>query len=112
MSSSSLLLTGDARGDQIVDGLKRAGRLNGGTFEVDVLKVPHHGSENNIDSNFVETVIARDYVFCGNGSSGNPNIEVIGLMFRRRLAASSEAVPLLVQQQQGRLCQTGTHGLG
>jgi beta-lactamase superfamily II metal-dependent hydrolase len=86
--SSSLLLTGDARGDQIVDGLKGAGRLNGGTFEVDVLKVPHHGSENNIDSDFVETVIARDYVFCGNGSSGNPNTDVIEMMFRRRLAAS------------------------
>jgi hypothetical protein len=62
--------------------------LNGGTFEVDVLKVPHHGSENNIDSDFVEAVIARDYVFCGNGFSGNPNIDVIGMMFRRRLAAS------------------------
>jgi beta-lactamase superfamily II metal-dependent hydrolase len=89
-SSASLLLTGDARGDQIVDGLKKAGRLNGETFEVDVLKVPHHGSENNIDSDFVETVIARDYVFCGNGSSGNPNIDVIGMMFRRRLAASQK----------------------
>jgi beta-lactamase superfamily II metal-dependent hydrolase len=87
--SSSLLLTGDARGDQIIDGLKSVGRLeDGGTFEVDVLKVPHHGSENNIDSDFVETVIARDYVFCGNGSSGNPNTDVIGMMFRRRLAAS------------------------
>jgi beta-lactamase superfamily II metal-dependent hydrolase len=89
-NSSSLLLTGDARGDQIVDGLKSAGRLNGGTFEVDVLKVPHHGSENNIDSDFVETVIARDYVFCGNGSHGNPNTDVIGMMFRRRLAASQK----------------------
>jgi beta-lactamase superfamily II metal-dependent hydrolase len=89
-SSASLLLTGDARGDQIVDGLKKAGRLNGETFEVDVLKVPHHGSENNIDSDFVETVIARDYVFCGNGSSGNPNVDVIGMMFRRRLAASQK----------------------
>jgi len=88
--SSSLLLTGDARGDQIIDGLKSAGRLDGGTFEVDVLKVPHHGSENNIDSDFVETVLARDYVFCGNGSSGNPNTDVIGMMFRRRLAASQK----------------------
>jgi beta-lactamase superfamily II metal-dependent hydrolase len=87
-NSASLLLTGDARGDQIVDGLKSAGRLNGGTFEVDVLKVPHHGSENNIDSDFVETVIARDYVFCGNGFRENPNTDVIGMMFRRRLAAS------------------------
>ena len=86
--TSSLLLTGDARGDQITDGLKQAGRLVDGKFEVDVLKVPHHGSENNIDSDFVEAVIARDYVFCGNGSSGNPNHKVIEMMFRRRLAAS------------------------
>jgi hypothetical protein len=86
--SESLLLTGDARGDQIVDGLKQAGRLNGGTIEVGVMKVPHHGSENNIDSDFVEAVIARDYVFCGNGFSGNPNTKVVEMMFRRRRAAS------------------------
>ena len=87
--STSLLLTGDARGDQIVEGLKQAGRLDAdGKIEVDILKVPHHGSENNIDSDFVEAVIARDYVFCGNGSSGNPNHKVIEMMFRRRLAVS------------------------
>jgi beta-lactamase superfamily II metal-dependent hydrolase len=93
--TTSVLLTGDARGDQIVDGLKAAGRLNGGTIEVDVLKVPHHGSENNIDSDFVEAVLARDYVFCGNGFSNNPNIDVIGMMFRRRLAASPKAFRFL-----------------
>jgi hypothetical protein len=87
-ATASLLLTGDARGDQIIDGLQQAGRLVNGTIEVDVLKVPHHGSENNIDSDFVEAVIARDYVFCGNGYSGNPNHKVIEMMFRRRLAAS------------------------
>lgn len=87
---TSLLLTGDARGDQIVDGLRAAGRLTNGTFDVDVLKVPHHGSENNVDSDFVETVIARDYVFCGNGSHDNPNVDVIEMMFRRRLAVSQK----------------------
>jgi beta-lactamase superfamily II metal-dependent hydrolase len=86
--SDSLVLTGDARGDQIVEGLKQAGRLNGGTIEVGVMKVPHHGSENNIDSDFVEAVIARDYVFCGNGFSENPNTKVVEMMFRRRHAAS------------------------
>lgn len=87
-STTSLLLTGDARGDQIVDGLAATGRLTDGKMTVDILKVPHHGSENNIDSDFVEAVIARDYVFCGNGSSGNPNRDVVEMMFRRRLAAS------------------------
>jgi beta-lactamase superfamily II metal-dependent hydrolase len=87
---TSLLLTGDARGDQVVDGLRAAGRLTSGKFEVDVLKVPHHGSEHNIDSDFVEAVIARDYVFCGNGFKSNPNRDVVDMMFRRRLAASSK----------------------
>ena len=32
----------------------------------------HHGSKNNVDSDFVDTVIARDYVFCGNGEHENP----------------------------------------
>jgi beta-lactamase superfamily II metal-dependent hydrolase len=84
----SILLTGDARGDQILDGLTATGRLAGGTFEVDVLKVPHHGSENNIDSDFCDTVIARDYIFCGNGEHENPDLQVIEMMARRRLAAA------------------------
>jgi beta-lactamase superfamily II metal-dependent hydrolase len=80
----SVLLTGDARGDQIVDGLRAAGRLTGPTFRVDVLKVPHHGSENNIDSDFCDAVIARDYVFCGNGEHLNPDLRVVEMMGRRR----------------------------
>jgi hypothetical protein len=52
-----------------------------------VLKVPHHGSENNIDSDFCDAVIAKDYVFCGNGEHENPNREVVKMMARRRLAA-------------------------
>jgi hypothetical protein len=85
--SESVLLTGDARGDQIVDGLKETGHLTDGTFAIDVLKVPHHGSENNIDSDFCDTVIARDYVFCGNGEHENPDLRVVEMMARRRLAA-------------------------
>jgi len=98
--SDSLVLTGDARGDQIVEGLKQAGRLNGGTIEVSVMKVPHHGSENNIDSDFVEAVIARDYVFCGNGSSENPNTKVVEMMFRRRHAASPKPFRFLFNSSE------------
>jgi len=83
----SILLTGDARGDQITDGLTVAGRLTGATFVADVLKVPHHGSENNIDSDFCDTVIATDYVFCGNGEHENPDLRVVEMMGRRRLTS-------------------------
>ena len=89
-AGQSILLTGDARGDQITDGLKAAGRLTGATFTVDILKVPHHGSENNIDSDFCDTVIARDYVFCGNGEHLNPDLRVVEMMGRRRLTAGGK----------------------
>jgi beta-lactamase superfamily II metal-dependent hydrolase len=101
-NGESILLTGDAVGTQITEGLGAAERLSAGaTFNVDVLKVPHHGSENNIDKEFCDTVIAKDYVFCGNGEHENPDLRVVELMAKRRLAApgkfkfwfnSSEAV--------------------
>jgi beta-lactamase superfamily II metal-dependent hydrolase len=99
----SLLLTGDARWDQIVEGLEKTGRLQPGqTLTVDIVKVPHHGSENNVvETTLLDRVVGRDYVFCGDGSSGNPEIAVVKLMVKHRLKApgkfkfwfnSSEAV--------------------
>jgi hypothetical protein len=67
-----MLLTGDARGDKIIEGLDFVGLLKDGKIEVDVLKVPHHGSSNNLREDFFELVIAHDYVFSGNGEHGNP----------------------------------------
>jgi hypothetical protein len=87
-ASQKILLTGDARGDQIIDGLTAAGRLTGATLTVDVLKVQHHGSENNVDSDFCDKVIAKDYVFCGNGEHLNPDLRVVEMMGRRRMSAS------------------------
>jgi hypothetical protein len=86
-NGQSILLTGDARGDQIIDGLQATARLTDPTITVDVLKVPHHGSEHNIDSDFCDTAIARHYLFCGNGEHENPNLDVVEMMCRRRLLA-------------------------
>ncbi len=82
-----ILLTGDARGDQILDGLTATGHLTGPALSVDVLKVPHHGSENNVDSAFSDAIVARHYVFCGNGEHENPNLDVIEMLCQRRLAS-------------------------
>jgi beta-lactamase superfamily II metal-dependent hydrolase len=87
---ASVLLTGDARGDHLIEGLREKGLVKNGRFEVDVLKVQHHGSKNNVDSDFVRTVVARDYVFCGNGGHGNPHVQVVDMMFRHRLAVSNK----------------------
>jgi hypothetical protein len=85
----SILLTGDARWDQIIDGLEKAGKVQSGqSMAVDVVKVPHHGSENNVvETTLLDRVVGTDYVFCGNGHSGNPEIDVIELMVKHRLKA-------------------------
>jgi beta-lactamase superfamily II metal-dependent hydrolase len=87
-NGESVVLTGDARGDQIIEGLRSTGRLTDKTLSVDVMKVPHHGSENNIESEFVDTIPAKHYVFCGNGEHENPDLRVVEMMARRRLAAA------------------------
>ncbi len=89
----SILLTGDARWDQLVEGLEKTELLEGKTLTVDLIKVPHHGSKNNItDTDFLDRVVARDYVFCGNGEHGNPHPEVVETMFRHRMNAPGDFV--------------------
>jgi hypothetical protein len=81
----TILLTGDARGDKVLQGLESAGVLKkGGSMKVDVLKVPHHGSSNNLDTDFFERIAARHYVFSGNGEHGNPERETMGMLFGAR----------------------------
>ena len=87
----SILLTGDARGDKILAGLELVGALDpGGTREVDVLKVPHHGSANNLTQNFFERITAKHYVFSGNGEHGNPERETMEMLRNARSDESYE----------------------
>ena len=68
-----MLLTGDARGDKILQGLELVGLLKkNGKMHVDILKMPHHGSDRNIEPIFFQRVTADHYVFSGNGEHGNP----------------------------------------
>lgn len=61
------LLTGDARGDKIISGLKQRDMLDeDDTIHVDLLKLMHHGSRNNVDKKFFETVTADAYVVSGD----------------------------------------------
>ncbi len=80
-----ILLTGDARGDKILEGLELVGLLApGDKIKVDVLKVPHHGSSNNLAQNFFERIIADHYVFSGNGEHGNPERESLEMLLKAR----------------------------
>jgi hypothetical protein len=80
-----MLLTGDARGDKILKGLELAGALKREkTMHVDVMKVPHHGSNNNLDDDFFERVTADHYVFSGDGEHGNPERESFEMLVDAR----------------------------
>lgn len=81
----SILLTGDARGDKILEGLESVGLVKAGKkLTVDVLKVPHHGSSNNLETGFFERIEARHYVFSGNGEHGNPERESLQMLLDAR----------------------------
>jgi hypothetical protein len=72
-NGKKMLLTGDARGDKILLGLEKIGLLRpGGKMKVDILKMPHHGSDRNMEKIFLERVVADHYVFSGDGEHGNP----------------------------------------
>ena len=84
----TMLLTGDARGDKVLKGLELAGKLTAtGKLHVDVLKVPHHGSANNLEPAFFERITADHYVFSGDGEHGNPEREALEMLLDARGAA-------------------------
>ncbi len=73
-----ILLTGDARGDHILQGLKLCKLLQpDGTMEVDVFKVPHHGSDRNVTLDFFRKIKAKTYVISANGKYGNPDYDTL-----------------------------------
>jgi len=87
-NGTTLLLTGDGHWQDILDGLEATGKLAAGaSMFVDVLKVQHHGSEHNWEHEFGRRVIARHYVFCGNGSDENPDLDVVQAVLDSRLGA-------------------------
>jgi hypothetical protein len=82
-----MLLTGDARGDDILAGLERAGLLGGGTCHLDLFKVPHHGSQRNVTEEFFRQVTADQYVISANGRDGNPDLEALRMILQARGSA-------------------------
>ncbi len=85
-----LLLTGDSQQEKILEGLKAAGFLDDGHIHLDVLKVQHHGSENNLDEKFARHVSADHYIFCGNGTHGNPEPKVLNIIYKSRMGPKSK----------------------
>lgn len=72
-----ILLTGDARGDDIVAGWKAAFPDRQEPCPVDLLKMPHHGSDRGITEAFLKLFPATHYVISANGRDGNPEPAVL-----------------------------------
>ena len=73
-----ILFTGDGRGDHLIQGLGQANLLNAnGGVHVDVMKVPHHGSDRNVTKKFFKTVTADKYVISANGKDDNPDMATL-----------------------------------
>ena len=53
-------------------------------MHVDILKVPHHGSDNNLGPDFFERVTADHYVFSGDGEHGNPERGTFDMLVEAR----------------------------
>ncbi|KRQ98960.1 hypothetical protein [Bradyrhizobium valentinum] len=95
LGGKSMLLTGDARGDKILEGMELAGLLKaGGKKHVDLLKVPHHGSDNNMETIFFKRVPADHYVFSGDGEHGNPERATLQMLLDARGADAGYTIHL------------------
>jgi hypothetical protein len=81
----SILLTGDARGDFILQGLKQQGLLGAdGKRRIDILKMQHHGSNRDTAPDFFKTIIADTYVASADGSYENPDRETFEMLIAAR----------------------------
>ena len=80
----TMLLTGDARGDHILSSVQDAGLMVDGKLHVDLLKMPHHGSDRNVDTDFFRTITADHYVISGDGKHGNPEVATFEMIFTAR----------------------------
>ncbi len=79
-----MLLTGDARGDDVLKGLKSSGLLKSKPLHVDLLKLPHHGSDRNVETDFFRQITADHYVVSADGKHGNPEISTLQMISEAR----------------------------
>ena len=84
-AGKEMLLTGDARGDHLLEGMKDADLLDPAEKRhVNILKIPHHGSRKNVTDEFFRRITADHYVVSGNGEHGNPHPDTLRMLFEGR----------------------------
>ena len=91
MDGRTMLLTGDARGDDILSGLASSGFIDNaktGKAHFDVLKMPHHGSDRNMTLDFLQRITADHYVISANGENNNPDTDTVEWIAKARAGES------------------------
>jgi len=84
LGDRKMLLTGDARGDDIIEGLKDAGFLGDEPLALDLFKVPHHGSVRNVTPEFFRRLPAQHYVVSADGKHDNPETSTLEMIIAAR----------------------------
>ncbi|MEK6371277.1 MAG: hypothetical protein AABO58_01145 [Acidobacteriota bacterium] len=80
-----ILLTGDGRGDHTLEGLEKRGFMTpGGKIDVDILKVPHHGSVRDVAAEYFERIRTPRYVISADGKFDNPDLATLKLISAAR----------------------------
>jgi len=79
-----MLLTGDARGDDILTGARTAGLLKKDPLHVDLFKLPHHGSDRNVETDLFRQITADHYVVSADGKHGNPEVATLQMISEAR----------------------------
>jgi hypothetical protein len=78
IENRKILFTGDGVGQDIVEILSKNNMLDkNGRFHVDILKVPHHGSDRNTTQEFFNTIVAEYYIISANGRDDNPSLDTL-----------------------------------
>jgi len=81
----TMLLTGDARGDFTLEALRAAGLVKKNKpLKVDLLKLPHHGSDRNVDQDYFDNIQAKHYVISADGKYTNPDVPTLEMISKSR----------------------------
>jgi len=87
----TMLLTGDGRSDHLLQALRQAGLMSAqDTLHVDLLKLPHHGSDRNVTRTFFKKVTADTYVASADGKDDNPDLATLIWIVEAAEAAGRE----------------------
>jgi len=90
----TMLLTGDARGDDLILGLEEAGQLTDGKIHVDLFKLPHHGSDRNVKTETFRDITAEHYLISANGEHENPEPATLTMLAEGRAETRTDAYTL------------------